>query len=233
MASIRAMIPYCFAYDRLNYTRYLPYYYLEMSYLHRKHPEVYRQFQEKSKFSEQLSSSNPFGKVSVDQTIEETVNKDTQSAGGTKGFSLRPGAMAKFYLTSEYRSTFLNQLKSYVGQDRSKLFHTDLPQSRIRKQETDVQSVVEIMENDWLNPFIPGEVDILRISTGVTAPPEVSKNLLKARSIGKDAYQHFCHSRLADHSQPVPFHDKLNKQRLKSFSLLTALSKRKVNSNSL
>ena len=74
----------------------------------------------------QMSSSNLFGKAPVDQAIEEAVNKDTKTAGGTKEFSLRPGAVAKFYLTSEYRSTFLNQLRSYVGQDRSKLSHTDL-----------------------------------------------------------------------------------------------------------
>ena len=164
-----------------------------MSHLHRKHPEVHRQFQEKSKFSVQMSSSNPFGKVPVDQAIEETVNKDTQTAGGTKGFSLRPGAVAKFYFTSENRSTFLNHLRSYVGQNRSKLSHTDLQQSRIRKDEIDLQSVVEIMDNDWLNPFIPGEVDLVCISTGVTAPTEVSKHLLEARSIGEDAYQHFYH----------------------------------------
>ena len=31
-------------------------------------------------FSVQLSEHNPFGKIPVDQTIEETVNKDTQTA---------------------------------------------------------------------------------------------------------------------------------------------------------
>ena len=30
MASIRALIPWCFTYDRINYARYLPYYYANM-----------------------------------------------------------------------------------------------------------------------------------------------------------------------------------------------------------
>ena len=33
LASILAMIPWCFAYDRMNYDRYLPYYYAQMSQL--------------------------------------------------------------------------------------------------------------------------------------------------------------------------------------------------------
>jgi len=34
MASIRSIIPWCFAYDHCNYARYLPVYYAQMSSLH-------------------------------------------------------------------------------------------------------------------------------------------------------------------------------------------------------
>ena len=47
----------------------------------------------------------------MDQTIEETVNKDTQTPGGTKGFSLKPAALSRYYLTAEHRSTCLKQLR--------------------------------------------------------------------------------------------------------------------------
>jgi len=60
----------------------------------------------------QIGHQNPFGRVPVDQTCEEkNVNKDTQTAGGTKGFSLKPGAVSKYYIVSEYRSSFLKQLR--------------------------------------------------------------------------------------------------------------------------
>lgn len=42
----------------------------------------------------------------VDQTIEETINKDTQTAGGTRGFSLNPGALQRYYMTAEFRAIF-------------------------------------------------------------------------------------------------------------------------------
>ena len=62
-------------------------------------------------FSVQLGSSNTFARLSVDQTIEVTIDKDTQTPGGTEGFSLKPGAVSRYYITAEYRSTCLRQLK--------------------------------------------------------------------------------------------------------------------------
>jgi len=71
------MIPWCFAYDKINYARYLPAYYAEMSSLEQKHPDVYEAFVA-GNFSVQLSNNNTFGKIPVDQATEVTVNKDTQ-----------------------------------------------------------------------------------------------------------------------------------------------------------
>ena len=79
LASIRAMIPWCFAYDKVNYASFLSYYYATISRLPIDYPEVHQQFM-KGGFSVQLGSQNPFGRIPVDQTIEETANRDTQTA---------------------------------------------------------------------------------------------------------------------------------------------------------
>ena len=50
-------------------------------------PEVHQQFMQGS-FNVQFGRQNPFGRIHVDQNIEDTVNRDTQTAGGTEGFSL-------------------------------------------------------------------------------------------------------------------------------------------------
>ncbi len=57
-----------------------------------------------SGFSVQCGSLNAFGRIPVDQTMEDTVNPDTQTAGATKGFSLKRAAVERYYLTSEYYS---------------------------------------------------------------------------------------------------------------------------------
>ena len=52
-----------------------------MSNLPIENPEVYRAYMQGS-FSVQLSSENPFGRILVDQRIDETVIKVTKCQGG-------------------------------------------------------------------------------------------------------------------------------------------------------
>lgn len=217
LACIREMIPWCFAYDKLNYARYLSYYYAIMSQLPADHPEVHDHFLQGG-FSVQIGSRNPFGRIPVDQTIEETVNKDTQTPGGTKGFSLRPGAVNKYYLTSEYRSAYLRQLREMVGQGDSLLNHPDLQLPRIRRDEADVQSIVDILETCWVNPLSPDQCEFVSLSNATVAPPDVAKDLLDAREIGEQAYQAFKHERLETTPPTTQFHDKMTKKKLKTFS---------------
>ena len=57
-------------------------------------------------FLVQLSSNNQFCRVLMDQATEETVNKDTQTPGGTKSYSLKTSAVIRYYSTAEFRSVF-------------------------------------------------------------------------------------------------------------------------------
>lgn len=84
---------------------------------------------------------------------EETVNKDTQTLGGTKGFSLKPAAVNKYYLIAEYRSIFLRHLKDIFHLSASTAQHNDLQQSRISGDESDLKSLIALIEESWINPF--------------------------------------------------------------------------------
>ena len=94
VSAIRSMIPWCFAYDNMNYARYLSSYLSEMSHLGKEHPDVLA-YLRSGGFSVQIGTTNTFGRIPVDQTCEETVNRDTQTPGGTKGFSLKSGAQCE------------------------------------------------------------------------------------------------------------------------------------------
>ena len=67
--------------DKINYARYLPVYYAQMSRLQETCPALYDHFLNGG-FSVQLRNANPFTRIAVDQTTEETVHKDTQTAEG-------------------------------------------------------------------------------------------------------------------------------------------------------
>ena len=99
--SVRMMIPWCFAYDKVNYSRYLTPYFAQMTNLGDKNPEVRKAFKEGS-FSVQFASSDLFGRIPVDQTTEATVHKGTQNSGGTTRLSLKPATVQRYYLTAEY-----------------------------------------------------------------------------------------------------------------------------------
>jgi len=130
LSAIHDMIPWCFSYVKQNYARYLSYYYTEMTNLQEEHPEIYAYLSDGG-FSVQLGSRNPFGRIPVDQAVEETVNRDTQTPGGTKGFSLKPNAVHRYYQTAEYRNSYLRQLRESLGLGRRQFTHPDLRQSRV------------------------------------------------------------------------------------------------------
>ena len=128
------MISWCFAYDNVNYARYLPAVLSEMTLLEETHPEAH-EFPKSGGFSVQIGDQNLFERVPVDQTCEETVNKDTQTAGGTKGFSLKAGAVSKYYIVSEFCSIFLKQLREMLNLSKSNSEDTDLQKNKNCKRQ--------------------------------------------------------------------------------------------------
>ena len=80
----------------------------------------------KEGFQVKLGSDYPFGRIPVDQMIDETVNKDTQTPRGPRGFRLKPGAVSRYYLTAEYRAVYLKTMRDMIGQGNSKPPHPDM-----------------------------------------------------------------------------------------------------------
>ena len=190
-----------------------------MSILPTEHPEVYEYIQNRG-FSIQLGSSNTFGKFPVDQTVEETINKDTPKEGRTKGFSLKAGAMSRYHLTTEYRSSYLRMLKDTLDLSDPNTYHTDLSKARITRR---LIFKTDMLEN-WIDPFNNEDQELIIISTGTMAPEDVLKNVKSAYKTGSKAYASFTKQRMEPRIVKK-FHDSLTKQRLKSF---TSIVKKKV-----
>jgi len=193
-----------------------------MTNLPENNPDVQRAFQE-GHFSVQMSSSNPFGRIPVDQTTEVTVNKDTQTPGGTARFSLKAGAIKRHYITAEYRSAFLGHLRDMVHGNQSELKHADLHQPRIIKDEETVSTVVNLIQA-WVNPFSEKQ-DLISISTAKSAHRDIFSDLMKACDIGEQSYATFKNERLEKDPPVKQFHDPMKTNKLKTF---TNMCKKKV-----
>ena len=213
--AVRNMIPWCFAYDKLNYVRYMSPYYAQMTNLPEKNTRVY-DAPKAGQFSVHMSSNNPFRRTHVDQATDVTVNKDTQTPGGTARFSLKAGAIKRYYITSEYRSAFLGQLRDMVQGNRSNVCHTELQRPRIHKDEYAVPSVVGLIKY-WVNQF-KEKHDLISIYTAKTAPRDTASDLLKANEIDELAYASFKGERRERDPPANKFHDPIKTNRLNTFS---------------
>ena len=63
-----------------------------MQQLEKTHPAAYNQLQQ-GQFAVQRVPGHAFAQVPVDQVIEQSLNRDTKTRGGTVSFSLYPGAV--------------------------------------------------------------------------------------------------------------------------------------------
>ena len=143
---------------------------------------------------------------------------------------LKPGALSRYYLTAEYRTVYVKTLSGMIGQGSSKLPHPDMYGPRIRKDEAHVKSLINLMENNWLNPLPPDESDLVSLSTCTVAPPAVVQDLLRALGVGEEAYQTFTWTRLNDDPPSVKSH-KTTKQTLKTFSTISTKTSRMKGQN--
>ena len=85
----------------------------------------------------------------------------------------------------------MRMLRDMVGQGSSKLPHPDLKGPMIRKDEADIKSLIDLMENNWLTQLSPDESNLFSLFTGTVTPPAVVKDLLRAFDVGEEAYQTF------------------------------------------
>lgn len=116
-----------------------------MTNLAERNPEISNELKTGG-FSVQLTNSNPFARISIVQTAEVTINKDTQTPGGTTGFNLKSATQQRHSLTAEYRSAFLWLLREIVQGNTSKEEHTELQRSRVKKDEQAVSAVWELIK---------------------------------------------------------------------------------------
>ena len=154
------------------------------------HPEIHA-YLLSGGFSTQIGCSNPFGCIPMDQAIEETINKDTQTSGGTRGFSTTKAAVQKFYVTADYRASCVRYLRQMTQSLGSKFNHPDLSISRIKREEEDIKSIQEMFISVCTNPFVLDGLELCNLSTGGIPPADVMSSLLMQRRLEGKHGSHF------------------------------------------
>jgi hypothetical protein len=74
-------------------------------------------FELSKSFAVQCQSDHGFSAVSCDQTIEQTINRDSKTKGGLVGFSLNHAAIHRWLLAQSERAAITNKCKDMAGTD--------------------------------------------------------------------------------------------------------------------
>ncbi len=175
----------------------------------------------------QRTDRHGFSQVPVDQTIEQTLNRNTKTKGGIIGFSLKQGAVQRWLLTAHSRAAFVDKCRDMAGtRNDGSTAHKESSKTRMKRDEEDVKKVVEAI-NVFKDPFETSE-ELVSLSSGCVADEIITKDLMEAKERGKTALRSFVRDRLAAGS--TGFYDTLPKLKLKTFTN-TAKSKAVKTSN--
>ena len=227
VACLRKFLPWFYAYDRVNYARYMTIYCSEMERLQSTHPAAYNELQ-RGGFVVQRSKKSAFAQVAVDHAIEQTINRDMSMRGrGTVGFSLQPGAVHRWTITAHERAAIAQVCRQVAGMDEPAFRHRESGRSAIARHDGAVNGVVSLLES-FQDPFDDGDA-LINISSGLVASPAVCQDLLSAFRIGETALKKFIEERLSDGSNStLGFYDTLAQTQLKTFSSMGKESTVKV-----
>ena len=115
-----------------------------------------------------------------------------------------------------YQSKNTKELKDYAGIDSSTLCYKPLRLSEIDRSERNVKKIINVLENEYLNPFSPDlDVDQLyNLSSGVLKEDGV-KELLMIEESGSVAAREFLEKRLL--TSEVDFHDPIPRVKIPTF----------------
>ena len=100
-----------------------------------------------------------------------------------------------------------------TGKKQDNRLHKETGKSRIKRDEEDVQKVMEVVSN-WTNPFEPSE-ELASLSFGCVVTETIKSNLLATKEKRTEALTAFVEDRLL--SDSVGFFDPLPKLRLGTF----------------
>jgi hypothetical protein len=218
--SVAEMLPFFFAYDRTNYSRWASIYLADMNRLPETAPFVHQQF---------LLGNHPvkrsngrFNQVWTDQALEQSINRDSKMIGGLVGISTKTSARDKWFLTAHETADITTAVKVMSGLYLCSVAspHKDSGANRVERDARDVQQLMDILRNHMLNPFALDETEYLAVdqviilSSRVLTPVAVCKDLLEAETLGKTAMKSFLQNRLQTSAKN--FHDPLPNMKLKT-----------------
>ena len=188
------LVPWLFAFDHVNYSRWLPIHISDMVNLQTTHPEVYNEFM-KGHFAVN-KTNRVFSAMAMDQCHEQ-LNDLIKGEGGAVGLTECPQALERWMVAGPEISRLIQEFENNSVDLRSKTStkHHEQNQSMQNAFAKDVKSFVTTLE-ELGNPFLEDSGDLLTIDTKLIKSKEISQNMYTIEHKGKEDYKQFVNERL-------------------------------------
>ncbi|XP_077968888.1 uncharacterized protein LOC144422864 [Styela clava] len=225
LATLHKMLPWFFAYDHINYARYVSVYLSEMENLSSSHPEIY-QYLKQGNFSVQRHAQYGFSQIACDQLIEQTLNRDSKTRGGIRGLSLNKNAVNRWLLSHHQRALISMACREMAGKDSTRRQRKDLDSANSIRDEQNVQSIVDTV-TFMTDPFDLECDSLMNLSSGSVASDAIKMDMEDAFRLGKNNADLFCQNRILANST-VSIFTPIKQLKLKTFASGSAKINEKV-----
>ncbi|KAJ8686065.1 hypothetical protein QAD02_021859 [Eretmocerus hayati] len=202
MSSLASMLPYFFVCNKPNYSRWSPFYVLDMTL--NLPEEIQKEFMD-GNFPVRFTPGS-FRGLPRDVATEMSVIKDTKSASGILGQTSKESTIIRWTVTRNILGLFTSALLDRSGisqtRDNDEYVHESEHESEISRDERHFNMILSYTKNHMCDPFSP-EVrsDVLKnISTGLVASKETQNFLSNIQSIGFEKLEEFVVDRLEESS---------------------------------
>ena len=196
-------LPLYFITNETNYARYGFYYVEQLKSIDTTFPGLKEVLKHKD-FSGQAQEKYPV-RIAVDQRGEQTIKKQVKTAGGIKHFSSNPDSVRKWCLNRAEQAHSTKALTDLCDIGADPEFYKPFRPSQIRKSEELVTTVVRVLEEEYINPFVVDIGDqLINLSSGVSLNDEITEDLLSFEQRGKQKHKLFVDERLKVKEKTFP-----------------------------
>ena len=134
---------------------------------------------------------------------------------GIRNFSSNANSVKNWCLNRADQSKHTGRLKAKAGLSDEAYTYSNLRSSRILQSEKAVKSVVNVLTEEYINPFHPtlDLTQLVNLSSGISVE---STEVLRCWEIGEKKHKEFTEQRIEN--KVISFHHPIKKEHLKFFS---------------
>ena len=194
------LVPWMFALDLVNYSRWLPIHIRDLLNLKKRHPAVYAEF-EQGKFVVQ-KSKHLFSKISLDHNHEQE-NEMIKGDGGAVGLTESPVALRRWMVAGPEIARAVKEFeRTYDVGRHGDTHHHEQVHSVQKAFAKDVKSLIGVIE-EMGNPFCEDSADLLVLDTKEIVPKCVVESVSGAKIKGQSMYDKYVEEWLNKRSKPI------------------------------